>query len=595
MKFLITKRLIRLTLFLTVFACLFYSCEEKEIAQIGADDTLGNPNSLYNQALSEDQLSTFLDAAVVGGLALDLREGNDNLTVFAPSNDAFANAGIDLANLDQNTVERIMDYHVVPDSLPASQLTNSRYATALGKFLNINIDNGVVLEPNNEAAQVIKADIIGSNGIIHIIDKVLIAPDELSQLVASSSDLSILNSAIERFPELVSAVEGFGSDLTVFAPNNTAFENFLASFPQYASLEDVPDHVLRTLLEYHLVDGELFSAEVSGNLATLQGEDIVASSVLNKVTNANLNASNGVAHVINEVLVPPSVAELVGTVLGPAYFDPEARFTSLVEAVDQAGLRETLLSDGPFTVFAPTNDAFEAAGFDLGNFESEDPELQSILLYHVIAGAEVDAASLTEGAVASANESNFYINLTDMGNYVNASEIVVADIQADNGVVHAIDKPLMPPPGTLVETAQASGNFTILLRALEIAGLSETLNEPGPYTVFAPTDDAFQALFNVLGVESVDELNAAQLQPLLLYHVTNNRLFSFQVNEGIEIQTLNTDEDFIINQTAFPQPDDAPAIIETSIVQPGQDSELISTDIVSTNGIIHVIDKVLMP
>jgi transforming growth factor-beta-induced protein len=168
-------------------------------------------------------------------------------------------------------------------------------------------------------------------------------------------------------------------------------------------------------------------------------------------------------------------------------------------------------------------------------------------------------------------------------------------VQAENGIIHAIDETLLPPPGTLVETAQASGNFSILLRALEIAGLSETLNEPGPYTVFAPTDDAFQELLNTLGVESVEDLTAAQLQPILLYHVTNNRLFSFQVNEGVEIQTLNTEEDFIINQTIFPQPDDAPAIVETSIVQPGQDSELISTDIVSTNGIIHVIDKVLLP
>ncbi len=595
MKFLITIRLLRLTLFLTVFAYLFYSCEEKEIAQIGADETLGNPNSLYNQALNEDQLSTFLDVAVVGGLALDLREGNDNLTVFAPSNDAFANAGIVLANLDQNEVERIMAYHVVPDSLPASQLMNSRYATASGKFVNINIDNGVVLEPNNEAAQVIKADIIGSNGVIHIIDKVLIAPDELSQLVASSSDLSILNTAIGRFPELVSAVEGFESDFTVFAPNNTAFENFLASFPQYASLEDVPDHVLRTLLEYHLVEGELFSAEVSGNLATLQGEDIVASAVLNNVTDANLNASNGVAHVINEVLVPPSVAELVGTVLGPAYFDPEARFTSLVEAVDQAGLRETLLTDGPFTVFAPTNDAFEAAGFDLGNFESEDPELQSILLYHVIAGAEVDAASLTEGAITSANESNFYINLTDMANYINASEIVVADIQADNGIVHVIDKPLMPPPGTVVETALANGDFSILLQALEIVGLTETLNQDGPYTVFAPTDEAFGDLLEALELESIDDLSEAQLRPILLYHVIDSRIFSFQVNEGVEIATLNPDEDFIINQTLFPQPDGEPPLVEINIVQPGEDSELLSTDIVSTNGVIHVIDKVLLP
>lgn len=595
MKFLITKPFVRPLAFLMATIVFFSSCEEKDIAQINPDQTLGDPNSLFNQAQTISELSTFLDAAVMGGLALDLREGDDNITVFAPSNEAFSSAGINLENLSQTELERIMNYHVVPDSLTASQLSSGRYATASGKFLTISTDNGVVIEPDNDAATVVNADILGSNGVIHVIDKVLIAPEELSQLVANTGNLSILNTAIGRFPELVSAVEGFESDFTVFAPTNTAFENFLASFPQYSSLEDVPDHVLRTILEYHLVDGELFSGEVSGQITTLQGEEITASEVLDDVTTPNLNASNGVAHVINEVLVPPSVMEMVGTVLGSAYFDPEARFTTLVDAVEQAGLRETLLTDGPFTVFAPTNEAFEEAGFDLSAFEEDDPQLESVLLYHVIVGSEVDAASLTEGAVTAANDAEFYINLTEDGNFVNASEIVIADVDADNGIVHAIDEPLMPPPGNVVETALASEDFEILARAIEIAGLTETLSEEGPYTVFAPTDDAFEDLLAALEVESIEDLTAAQLQPILLYHVVDSRVFSFQINEGQEIETLNPGEDFIINQTVFPQPDDEPAIIEISIVQPNEDSEILMTDIVSTNGVIHVIDKVLLP
>lgn len=595
MNLFIHQTLIRPLAFLAVVSGLIFSCEEKEIESIGPDQTLGDPNSLYNQATSVDQLSTFLDAAVVGGLALSLREGDNSITVFAPSNDAFSSAGINLESLDPGTLERILNYHVVGDSLTASQLSSGRYATASGKFITINTDNGVVIEPENEAATVVSPDIIGANGVIHVIDKVLIAPDELSQIVASSGNLSTLNTAIGRFPELVSAVQGFESDFTVFAPTNTAFENFLAAFPQYSSLEDVPDHVLRTLLEYHLVPGELFSGEISGDLTTVQGETIMASNVLDDVSTANVNASNGVAHVIDEVLVPPSVAQLVGSVLGTAYFDVDARFTTLVDAVDKAGLTMTLLNDGPFTVFAPTNDAFEAAGFDLGDFDEDDPALQSILLYHVIVGAEVDAASLSEGAVTAGNESEFYINLTNGGNYVNASEIVVTDVGANNGIVHAIDKPLMPPPGTIVETAIANDDFSILARAIEIAGLTETLNQDGAFTVFAPTDDAFESLLSVLGLESIEDLTEAELRPILLYHVVNDRVFSFQIQEGQEIETLNTGEDFIINQTTFPQPDDAPPIIEISIVQPDEDSELLATDIVSTNGVIHVIDKVLLP
>lgn len=585
----------RTLLFLAICLAFLWSCEEKEIAQIDPTATLGDPNSLYNQAQSVNELSTFLDVAVQGGLGVILREGNDNFTVFAPSNDAFSNAGIDLDAIDRNTLQRILNYHILPDSLTSSELSSGRYETASGKFLLINTDNGVVLEPDNDAAEVVSADIIGDNGVIHVINKVLVAPDELASLVGNTSDLSTLNAALGRFPELVSAAEGFDSDLTVFAPTNTAFENLLSLFPQFSSLDDVPDHVLRTLLEYHIVPGERFAAEVSGDLATLQGESIVAANVLDNVTTANVNASNGVAHIIDEVLVPPSVAEMIGSVLGTAYFDPEARFTTLIDAVEKSGLKSTLLSDGPFTIFAPTNDAFEAAGFDLGSFEEEDPALQSVLLYHVIVGAEVNAAGLTEGAVTAGNEEDFYINLTDGGNFVNASEIIVADVDAGNGIVHAIDAPLMPPPGTVVETALANDDFSILAQAIAIAGLTETLNQEGPYTVFAPTNAAFESLLDALGVESIEDLTAAELQPILLYHVAGGRIFSFQVNEGEEVETLNTGEDFIINQTVFPQPDDAPSLVEISIVQPGDDSELLSTDIVSTNGVIHVIDKVLLP
>ncbi|MFP4291711.1 MAG: fasciclin domain-containing protein [Cyclobacteriaceae bacterium] len=596
MKIIYHKSPLRGLVVLLILSCtVFYACEQEDIADIDESQVLGDPNSLYNQINDNEQLSVFRDAAVKGGFALRLREGDDNLTVFAPSNEAFAASGINLDNLDQNTLERILAYHVLQDSLPAAQLSSGRYQTASGKFIEINTQNGVVIEPDNEAAQVVTADIGGTNGVLHIIDKVLIAPDELAQLVSNNSDLSILAEAVGRFPELGSALEGFESELTVFAPTNAAFESFLEAFPQYSSLEDVPDHVLRTLLEYHLVESELFSGELNGTVATLQGEEIETSNVLPSVNDADVNASNGVVHIIDQVLVPPSVAVLPGTVLGTAYFDPEARFTTLFEAIEKAGLRETLLAEGPYTVFAPTNEAFETADFDLDDYEAEDPALQSVLLYHVIAGSELAAADLTEGPVSAANELSFYVNLTNEGNFVNAAEIILADVDANNGIIHAIDKPLMPPVGTVVETALNDDSFSILARALEIAGLSETLGGEGPYTVFAPTDAAFTDLFNALGVASIEELSADVLRPILLYHVTAGRVFSFQVDEGVEIQTLNTEEDFIINETVFPQPDDEPDVVEISIVQPGEDSELINTNIVATNGIIHVIDKVLLP
>jgi transforming growth factor-beta-induced protein len=591
-----------LTCLSVVFLGTLFSCEEEDIAQIEPGAVLGDPNSLYNQASNNENLSTFLDAAEKGGFTLALREGEDIPTVFAPSNEAFAAAGIDLSSLSQDDLERILNYHTIPDSLPAAALTTERYQTNSGKFIDLTVDGGnVVIEPNTDAARVTTADIIGSNGFIHIIDKVLSPPRELSQIVGDTDDLSLLNEAIGRFPDLVSAVEGFDTDLTVFAPTNTAFEAFLAQFPQYESLEEVPDQVLLTILQYHLVGEELFSGAVTGELETLQGESIVAGNVAPALVTTDINASNGVAHVINQVLVPPSVSELVGTVLGTAYFDSEARFTTLVEAVDKAGLRSTLLAAGPFTVFAPTDDAFEAANFKLGDYEENDPALQSVLLYHVVGGASVNAAGLVEGALTMANGEQSYVDLNDAGSFVNASEIVLADLASANGIVHAVDAPLMPPMGNnIVQTAAGNASFGILAEALTIAGLTDTLATAGPFTVFAPTNAAFQALFTDLGVSDIAELTAEQLRPILLYHVTNGRTFSFQINDGVQVPTLNPGTDFIINEQRFPQPpnedeEPVPDVVEISIVQPGDDAALLLTDVVTTNGLIHAIDKVLLP
>ncbi len=585
-----------------VFLATLFSCEEEDIAQLEPGAVLGDPNSLYNQASNNPSLSTFLDAAEKGGFTLALREGEDILTVFAPSDEAFAAAGIDLSTLSQDDLERILNYHIISDSLSAAALVTERYQTNSGKFIDLAVDGGtVVIEPSTAAARVTTADISGPNGFIHIIDKVLTPPNELAKIVGDNANLSLLNEAIGRFPDLESTAESFDANLTVFAPTNAAFEAFLAQFPQYESLEDVPDQVLLTILQYHLVGEELFSGAVTGEIETLQGESIAAENIAPTLATTDINASNGVAHVINQVLIPPSISELVGTVLGTAYFDPEARFTTLVEAVDKAGLRSTLLTAGPFTVFAPTDDAFEAADFKLGDYDDNDPALQSVLLYHVVGGASVNAAGLTEGPLTMANEEPLYVNLNDAGSFVNASKIEITDIASGNGIIHAIDAPLMPPMGNnIVQTAVGNASFSILAEALTIAGLTDTLATAGPFTVFAPTDNAFKALFTDLGVDGIAELTAEQLQPILLYHVTNGRTFSFQINDGVQVPTLNSGTDFIINEQRFPQPDNedeepVPDVVEISIVQPGDDAELLSTNIVTTNGLIHVIDKVLLP
>jgi transforming growth factor-beta-induced protein len=177
---------------------------------------------------------------------------------------------------------------------------------------------------------------------------------------------------------------------------------------------------------------------------------------------------------------------------------------------------------------------------------------------------------------AQGNFSTLFIS-TASGVTVNKdAKVTLADVDVKNGVIHAIDKVLLPQ--TVVDAAIANGNFTILVQAVVKAGLAETLKGAGPFTVFAPTDAAFKALFTQLGVSGIADLTAEQLVPILKYHVVSGNIRSSQLTAG-NVTTLNG----TIAVTLSP----SPAINGTS--------NIIATDVQASNGVIHVIDKVLLP
>jgi transforming growth factor-beta-induced protein len=279
----------------------------------------------------------------------------------------------------------------------------------------------------------------------------------VAELVKDNDDLSTLETALAKFPDLVSTVSGSGQ-VTVFAPTNTAFENLLDAVGQ-SSLDDIPEEVLRDILEYHVVSGATLSNELSnGEVTTVGGEDITVSTTggitLNgsaSVTTPDVRATNGVVHIIDEVLVPPSIQPIVGTIVAPAYFNKN--FSTLIAAVKGASpaILTALLSSENKTLFAPTNDAFTAAGITtLPNQET----LDAVLKYHVIA-SEVTSSQITSGS-SNAETMNGKIYLSNNGNgvFINGtSKVVTPDIQASNGVVHVIDRTLMPPSQTIAEIA----------------------------------------------------------------------------------------------------------------------------------------------
>ncbi len=276
----------------------------------------------------------------------------------------------------------------------------------------------------------------------------------------------------------------------------------------------------------------------------------------------------------------------------------DANFSILAQAVVQAGLDDDLSGDGPFTVFAPTNDAFEAFLAQKGFASLEDVPndvLVSILTNHVLA-SEARSTDLSNGYVSTISSTKFgsnvstslYVNV-DNGVTINGvADVTTADVDVSNGVIHAIDAVIDLP--TVVTFATADPNFSTLTAALTLPGLSvdfvNVLSGDGPFTVFAPTNAAFEALLNSNpDWNQLSDIPTGVLEEVLLYHVTDaGNVRSTDLVDGIEVSTLAM-ESFTIDLSSTP-----PTINAFQ-----NTAGIIATDVQATNGVIHAIDTVILP
>ncbi|MBD3368049.1 MAG: fasciclin domain-containing protein [Candidatus Eisenbacteria bacterium] len=258
-------------------------------------------------------------------------------------------------------------------------------------------------------------------------------------------------------------------------------------------------------------------------------------------------------------------------------------FTTLVTALTEAGLVETLKGEGPFTVFAPTDDAF--AKLPEGKVEEllmpENRELlKAILTYHVVPGNVMAADVVGLDSATTVNGQRLTITVDGGNVMVDKAAVTQTDIEATNGVIHVIDSVLMPATGTIVEVADKTGKFATLLTAVEAAGLTDVLMGEGPFTVFAPTDDAFAKLPGGTVESLLKPANLEKLQTILKYHVVSGRVYS---DEVVAMDMVGTLADM-----------EAPVSVMDGKVMVG-DTGVVKTDIEATNGVIHVIDAVMMP
>lgn len=265
------------------------------------------------------------------------------------------------------------------------------------------------------------------------------------------------------------------------------------------------------------------------------------------------------------------------------------QFSTLVDALTRANLVGVLNGNGPFTVFAPTNAAFDALGVDLADLTDE--ALSEILLYHVFSGAAIESNAVAEneqtylGTAANTgpNGTNLSLLVENKGGTVTLNgdvEVSTADIVGSNGVIHVINEVLMPLD--VVGIAAANSNFTELVTALGAAsgGLVDVLSGDGPFTVFAPINSAFQAISG-----TVDGLSNDQLASVLTYHVASGNVRSDDLSDGMMVTTVNG-EQFTINITGT---------TVTVTDARGNGTTLLLADVQGTNGVVHVLSAVLLP
>ncbi len=511
-----------------------------------------DPQSIVDVAVANGSFTTLIAALEATDLDATLSDMDSTFTVFAPTDDAFellGQAAIDALLADTETLTDILTYHVIASEIDAAAAISSAGTTvemANGDLVGLSLDGDDLLI---NAVTVITTDVQADNGVIHVIDAVLIPPSE-----RGTPTMNIVDTAVSagNFTTLVATLQATGLDstladetstFTVFAPTDDAFAMIdSATIDLLLANTDV----LSKILLQHVVQGEVDAVSAytlnGKSVATLAEVDIpiTINSALDQLTFGgatvgvtDIYTTNGVIHVIDtvviaDVVLPTPPASIVDVAIA------NGSFTTLVAALQATGLDVVLdNAESTFTVFAPTDAAFALLEDGVVDALLADTDtLSDILLYHVISDAKIlqdaaiSVAQSSDNKVTMTNERQTALTLANNTLFVNKSSVSVADVMADNGVIHVVDQVIVPPPAvvestqTIVDIALASSQLSTLVSALTAADLVTTLSdETTMFTVFAPTNAAFDkiedsALASLLG-------DTTALADVLLKHVVS--------------------------------------------------------------------------
>ncbi|KAJ0023540.1 hypothetical protein NQD34_003439 [Periophthalmus magnuspinnatus] len=504
-------------------------------------------------------------------------EGPGSFTFFAPSNEAWAALPTEILDALVSNVNiellNALHYHMVNKRLTSEELKHGATFTSMYQDFNVHVQhysNGIVTV---NCARLIKPDQHASNGIVHVVDRVITAvSNDVQTLIEVDDDLETLRTAIAAAG--LSAMLESGGHYTIFAPTNDAFEKI----PPETLNRILGDPIaLRDMLNYHILknmqcaesivsgvpmetlQGTVLEVGCDGDQMTLNGKAIV--------TKTDQLGTNGVVHYISELLIPDSAKTLLE-------ISESSNVAMATKLLVEPGLTTHLTGTEAMTLLAPQDEAFKGEETCV----SMTPALKTILSQHILK-ERLSSKSLYHGQeLETVGGLKLRVFVYRNNLCIENACIAAHDKVGRYGSMFTVDKLLSPPAGTVMDLLKGDDKFSILVGALQTAGMTELLNQPGALTFFAPTNDAF----NSIPTAERNRLmrNSAELSRLLKFHLGEGLLVSGGVSSHTRVQPLQGErlELGVRNYTVYVNR------------VPVQDADLMAT-----NGVVHAVSRIIKP
>lgn len=556
-----------------------------------------------------------------------LMDGMENITVFVPSNEAIEDFRHDLQHI--NVVENERDVYNIDDGLSYRKKRDITIVEtpALDEILKAHMvqgfldtasiqDEQIVNSVNGNkirmtvyntypqravmanCAKVTSRDHYSTNGIVHIVDKVILpATKTLRQMIETDVQFTTLKSLLEK-NGLMDKMDEAGQ-LTLFAPNNKAFENLDSEMMKKleksngCSKDVLLHHLLPNVICTGVIEGKAKTTNVNKKYVILERnpEDELTVDEAN-IVNRDIMASNGVMHIIDQVLVPETARTIEEAL-------DEHHRTTLEELLSAAGINEALSNMSNVTFFAPSEKALSALSKDmLEELKSNPEQLKEFLMYH-IATPKTCQCDMSDNKVLKSAVRDQKLRINAYGSLipfmdqkpniltVQCAKITNLDDEICGGMIHTVDKILTPPIGNLMDLIKLDAKHTTWLELVQIAQMEEELNSvEGPLTMLAPTDGAFDNMDDELKEKIFADKELAT--QVVKHHVLKEMLCCAGITRNFM---------FFDQSTKFTLLDDDVVNVRRS---PGgylyaDRAELTTCDMVANNGVVHAIDRVLLP